>query len=60
MDDTKVIQLITLWFVILIYIQTGSESSGPVVTAIDILAILLVYIIPLTVIGYFVWQLLGE
>ena len=60
MDDANVIQLTTLWFVILIFIQTGSGGAGPLVTAIGILAILLAYIIPLTIIGLLVLRLLGE
>lgn len=40
--------------------QIGSENSGSLVTAIDVLAILLVYILPLTTIGYLVLQRLEE
>ncbi|SDE01367.1 hypothetical protein SAMN05192552_10994 [Natrinema hispanicum] len=50
MEDTPVIQLVTLWFVVLIYIQTGSGGSGAVNMIIETVAILLVYILPLTLI----------
>jgi len=48
MDDTRIIQLATLWFVVLIYIQTGSGGGGAVNMAIRFIAILLAYILPIT------------
>jgi len=33
MEDTPIIQLVTLWFVVLIYIQTG--SGGDLLLAVD-------------------------
>jgi hypothetical protein len=60
MDDSAIIQLTTLWFVILVFIQTGSGGSGPLLTAIGILAILLSYIIPVTILGLLAIRLLGE
>jgi|GEM_PF-3414316 len=48
MDDTRIIQLVTLWFVVLIYLQTGSGGGGAVNMAIGFIAILLAYILPLT------------
>jgi len=60
MDDSTLIQLATLWFVILVFIQTGSGGSGPLLTAIGILAIFLAYIIPVIIFGLLAIRLLGE
>ena len=60
MDDSQVIQLLTLWFVVLIYIQTGSGGSGPVITAIGVFAILLAYVIPLTILALLIVQTIKE
>jgi hypothetical protein len=60
MDDTNLIQLTTLWFVILIFIQTGSDSASGLVQAIGILAIFLAYIIPVTILGLLVVRLIPE
>lgn len=60
MDDSTLIQLTTLWFVILVFIQTGSGGSGPLLTAIGILAIFLAYIIPVIIFGLLAIRLLGE
>ena len=48
MDDTPVIQLVTLWFVVLIFLQTASaDFGGPLEPVIAIPAIGLTYLIPL-------------
>ena len=60
MDNSTIIQLTTLWFVILIFIQTGSGGSGALLNAIGILAILLAYIIPVTILGLLAIRLLEE
>lgn len=60
MDDSTIIQLTTLWFVILVFIQTGSGGSGPLLTAIGVLAIFLAYIIPVTILVFLGVRLLGE
>lgn len=56
-EDLPIIQLLTLWFVVLIFLQTGSGGGGPLVTAIGIVAVLLLYAIPaivlLDVVGRF-------
>jgi hypothetical protein len=60
MDNSTIIQLTTLWFVILIFIQTGSSGSGALLNAIGILSILLAYIIPVTILGLLAIRLLEE
>ena len=46
MEEISITQLATLWFVILIFIQTGSGGGGGVQMAIGIVALLLMYILP--------------
>lgn len=60
MDDSRIIQLATLWFVVLIYIQTGSGGGGAVNMAIGTIAIFLVYIIPLTLVIFLILQLIDR
>ncbi|AXG10554.1 hypothetical protein DU484_12255 [Haloplanus rubicundus] len=60
MNNSTIIQLTTLWFVILIFIQTGSGGSGALLNAIGILSILLAYIIPVTILGLLAIRLLEE
>ena len=60
MDNSTIIQLTTLWFVILIFIQTGSGGSGALINAIGILSILLAYIIPVTILGLLAIRLLEK
>ncbi len=43
------IQLAILWFVVLIFIQTSQGNSGPLVSGIELLALILAYIIPITI-----------
>lgn len=52
MNDTEVLQLVTLWFVILTYSRMGAGSSdGSIVIATNIVATFLVYLIPLYLLG---------
>lgn len=60
MEDTPVIQLVTLWFVVLIYIQMDSGSSGEVNMFLGTVSILLVYILPLTLIIFTVLRLVDN
>jgi len=47
MDKGDIYQALTLWFVILIFIQVGSgTSSGLLMRAAEIVAIVLLYLIP--------------
>ena len=60
MDDIPVIQLVTLWFVILVYIQIGSGGGGVVNMILGTVAILLVYILPLILIVFTVLKLIDN
>ena len=60
MDNIRVIQLVTLWFVILVYIQTGSGGGGVVNMLLGTVAILLAYILPLTLIIFTVLRLIDN
>ena len=60
MDDIPVIQLVTLWFVILVYIQTSSGEGGAVNMILGTVAILLVYILPLILIIFTVLRLIDN
>ena len=60
MDDTRIIQLATLWFVVLIYIQTCSGGGGAVSMAIGVIAIVLMYILPLTLVIFVILQLIDR
>lgn len=59
MDRTEFFQATTLWFVAMVFLRTDSGSSGPLVTAIGLVAIGLVYLIPLYVLRELVLKL-GE
>lgn len=60
MDDTRIIQLVTLWFVVLIFIQTGSGGGGAINMAIGYIAILLMYMLPLTLVIFIILQLIDR
>lgn len=49
MNDSIFIHVATLWFVILIFIQTGSDTTNGLMMAIRPLAILLAFVIPFVV-----------
>lgn len=51
MSDSEVIQLTTLWFVVMIFIQTGGNADNPLLDVVGIFALLLVYVIPVVVVG---------
>jgi len=57
MDDISITQLVTLWFVVLIFIQTSSGGGSAVNMAIELVAILLMYILPLTLVILIVLRL---
>lgn len=50
MDSDPIVQLTILWFVVLIYLQTGSGDSGTFGAAIAIFSILLLFAIPVTMV----------
>ncbi len=51
MDRPELVHVLTLWFVVLIFIQTASGTSdSQVLDAIGIVAILLMYFLPVWII----------
>jgi len=61
MDRTELVQTLTLWFVVLIFIQTASGTSdSQVLDAIGIVAILLMYFLPVWIIVELVLELIGQ
>jgi hypothetical protein len=60
MDRTELVQLLTLWFVVLIFIQTASGTSdSQVLDAIGIVAILLMYLLPVWIIVELILDFVG-
>jgi len=51
MNDSEVIQLTTLWFVVMIFVQTGGNADSAFLTAVGIFALLLVYVLPVVILG---------
>lgn len=47
MERTEAVQVLTLWFVVLIFLQTASSADNPLLTAVGIVAIVLSYVLPL-------------
>ncbi len=61
MDRTELVQTLTLWFVVLIFIQTASGTSdSQVLDAIGIVAILLMYLLPVWIIVNVVSDFIGD
>lgn len=58
LSRSDVVQLLTLWFAVLIFLQTGSGGSGGLRTAIGIFAVALVWLIPLYILSQFTGRLL--
>jgi hypothetical protein len=51
LSRSDVVQLVTLWFAVLIFLQTGSGGSGGLRTAIGVFAIALVWLIPVYILS---------
>lgn len=47
MEQSEVYQVLTLWFVVMIFLQTASGSNEPIQTGIGIFALVLLWGIPL-------------
>ncbi|AHZ21588.1 hypothetical protein E6P09_09730 [Haloferax mediterranei ATCC 33500] len=47
MDKTEIFQALTLWFVVLIFLQTTPSQSGVVHTVIGVVALALMWVIPI-------------
>lgn len=51
MDEIPGIKLVTLWFVVLIFLQTnGGSADGALMTAVGLIAVLLSYTIPVALV----------
>ncbi|WEL22342.1 hypothetical protein [Halorhabdus sp. BNX81] len=51
MADAPIVQLLTLWFVAAIFLQTESGGSGLFVRMIGLFALLLVYLLPFVILA---------
>jgi len=61
MERSERLQVATLWFAVLIFLQTASGGSGnPILTGIGIVAILLSYLLPLYLVADLAAALLGD
>jgi len=61
MDRTELVQVLTLWFVVLIFIQTASGTSdSQVLDAIGIVAILLIYLLPVWILVELISDFIGK
>lgn len=60
MIGSRSIQLTTLWFVVLIFIQTGTDTANSLISVIGILALFLAYILPLIIVGLLVSWAVGD
>ena len=59
MSDSDVVQLTTLWFVVVLFVQTGGSAENATVNAIGFLALLLVYVLPVVIAGRLVSRTLA-
>lgn len=60
MDRSEGWQVLTLWFVVMIFVQTGSGADNPIYTAIGLAALVLVYALPLYLLAGIGEQLLDR
>ena len=51
MNKSEFVQALTLWFVVMIFMQTTSGSNGPVKMTIGIFSLILMWAIPLYLLG---------
>jgi len=60
MSDSDVVQLTTLWFVVVTFVQTGGSAENAIVNAIGFLALLLMYVLPVVIAGRLVSRTLAD
>ena len=60
MDRTELYQVLTLWFAAMIFLQTGSGDGHPVVGAFALVALVVMYVVPVYLVLQLVVALLGE
>jgi len=56
MKKSVALQALTLWFVLLIFLQTGPSDPNPFTTTIALVAVSLVFLIPV----YLLVEFVGE
>ena len=61
MDRNELVHTLTLWFVVLIFLQTApGTSDSQVLDAIGIIAILLMYLLPVWILSNLISGFVGE
>lgn len=57
METTELYQVVILWFVTAIFLQTTSGDSGPIATGIALLASGLLWVLPVYLLVRITWDL---
>lgn len=52
MNRSELLHALTLWFVVMIFLQTSSGNGGPLLTAVGVFSLVLMWAIPLYLLGY--------
>jgi hypothetical protein len=61
MYDSETVQLATLWFVVMTFVQTGSTNADSgLLTAVSLLALLLVWVLPAVILGRLALNVLAD
>ncbi len=60
MDRYELVQVLTLWFVVMTFIVTTPGTDNPVFSAIEIGSILLMYLLPLWIIIELISDFVGD
>ncbi|WP_134671576.1 hypothetical protein [Halorussus marinus] len=50
MDRSELVQVLTLWFVVMTFIVTAPGADNPIFSAIEIGSLLLMYLLPLWIV----------
>jgi hypothetical protein len=50
LSRSDVVQLLTLWFAVLIFLQTGTDGSNVALTVVSLFAIALMWLVPLYIV----------
>ena len=57
MNRSEFFQAMTLWFVAIIFLQTGSGNGGPLLIAVSLVAVGLMYLVPLYLVSGVITEL---
>jgi hypothetical protein len=60
MKKSEFFQALTLWFVVMIFVQTSTGSNGPVKMVIGIFSLILMWTIPLYLLSGILTELLDR